>query len=101
MVLAPDIGPALTPFGFADAPLEGVPGSLRIGSGGLLLIQELAQVEKVLLAGGTLAEIGGLPLGDEFLRCHGGGVIGETGIGRTRGALWRRAAGTATRPAEF
>lgn len=72
VLLHPDVGPALTTFGFADAALEAVPGAVGVGGGRFGLAEELAEVEKVLLAGGPLGELGGLPLGDEFLRCHGG-----------------------------
>jgi hypothetical protein len=87
--LHPDVGPALFAVGCASvalvhAPFEAIPSSLGIGGGGFGLAEEFAEVEKVLLAGGPFLEIDGLPLGDEFLRCH---ALFRTGrSGREKGA---------------
>ena len=66
----PDVGPALAAGLFVDAALEPVPIAVGIGRRGLLLIQQVAQVEEMLLAGAPLGELGPLPLGDELLGSH-------------------------------
>lgn len=66
----PDVGPAVAAAGLADAALEGVEGSLGIGRGRLVLAQQFADVEKVLLAGAAFGEVGPLPLGDKVLWGH-------------------------------
>jgi len=66
--------------GLGDAALEGVVRAFRVGGGGLgsprrlawgELAEDVAKVEKVLMASAALREIGGTPLGDELLRGHG------------------------------
>jgi hypothetical protein len=71
MALHPHAGPALAAFGLAHAPLEAVPGAFRISRGWLGLAEQLAQIEKMLLAGGALRQLHRLPLGDELLGRHG------------------------------
>ncbi len=66
----PDVGPAVAPFGLGDAALEGVPLAVGIGVGGLGLVEQVAEIEEVLLAGAPLGEVHPLPLGDELLRSH-------------------------------
>ena len=73
----PDVGPALTARCFTDAPLETERSAIGISGRGLVLAQQFAEIEKVLLAGAAFAEIGPLPLGDEFLRRQ---VCGPCGL---------------------
>lgn len=56
--------------GLVDALLEGEPLARWIGLGGFGVVEQFAQVEKVLLTGGAFGEIGLLPLGDELLRSY-------------------------------
>ena len=77
MAAHPDVGPAVAAVGLADAPLEGVVRAVGVGLGGLGLVQQLAQVEEMLLAGAPLGELRPPPLGDELLR---GQDVGPQGI---------------------
>ncbi len=47
-----------------------VPRTFRVGVGGWLLAEELAEIDEVRLGGGTLFETGGPPLAYELLRRH-------------------------------
>ena len=78
----PDVGPAVAAVGFVDAAFEGVPRAVGVGLGGLGLAEEVAEVEKMLLAGAALGKRDGLPLGDELLRSQGGAAKNDG---------WRRA----------
>ncbi len=66
----PDVGPTVAALGFLDAALEGVPLAVGIGGGRFRLVEQVAEVEEMLLAGAPLGEIDLLPLGDELLRSH-------------------------------
>ena len=67
----PDVGPAARAVGLGDAALERVVRPLRVGGGWLGLVEDVAEVEKVLMAGAAFGEIDGTPFGDELLRRHG------------------------------
>jgi hypothetical protein len=68
MVPHPDVDPALGVVAGLHAFLERVPRALGVGRGRLGLAQEIAQVEKMLLAGRAFAERDALPLANELLR---------------------------------
>lgn len=65
--LPPYVGPAVAACGLADAAFERVPRAFRIGLGGLLLAEQLAEVEEVFMASRAFGELGGAPFGDELL----------------------------------
>jgi hypothetical protein len=75
----PVIGPALSAARLADAAFKGIEGAVGVGGGRFGLIEQVAEIEKVLLAGAAFGEVGLLPLGDEILRCS-----------RARAWGWRR-----------
>jgi hypothetical protein len=66
----PNVGPTLAAARLAHAALERVPGAFRVGGGGLGLGEQIAEVEKMLLAGAAFGEIDQPPFGDEILGCH-------------------------------
>jgi len=66
----PDVGPAVPTVGLADAALKGEGRALWIGLHRLRMVEKVAQVQKMLLAGAPLGEADPLPLGHELLRCH-------------------------------
>jgi hypothetical protein len=70
MILHPDVAPALAATRLFDAALEGVPSAVGISRCRFRLTQQIAKVEKMLLGGAALGEVGSFPLGDEFLRSH-------------------------------
>ncbi len=77
----PHVRPAIPAPGLGGALLEAVPGAGGVGLGGRGLVQEAAQIEKVLLGGGALLEVGVSPFGDEL-------VGGHVTSGQIRGAVW-------------
>ena len=70
VVALPDVCPSAAAVVLSRAALEAVAFASRIGVGGRGLAQHPAQVDEVLLRGGSLLEFGGPPLGDEFTRGH-------------------------------
>ena len=72
MVPHPNVGPAFLVFAGLHAFLEGVPRAFRVDIGRLGLVQQFADVEKVLLAGTAFGERDALPFGDELLRGQSG-----------------------------
>lgn len=81
---APDVGPAVAAGGLGGAFFEGVVGAVRVGVGGGL-VEQVAEVDEVLVAGGTLVAGVGAPFGDEGLGGHGGRVACLIDIGRLSG----------------
>jgi hypothetical protein len=70
MAAHPDVGPAVFTGGLGDAALERVVRPLGIGSGGLGLPEQVAEIAKMLLVGAALGELAGAPLCDELLSGH-------------------------------
>jgi hypothetical protein len=66
----PHVRPPFAAAGLVDAALERIPSALRIGRRRLVLIQQVAQVQKVLLGGAALRQLHLFPLGNEILRSH-------------------------------
>ena len=64
--------PFVVDCGFANAALECVPRACGVGGGRFGLAEEVAEIEKVLLASTVLGELSGLPLSNEFVWGHGG-----------------------------
>ncbi len=54
-----------------SASLEAVRLAGRVGLGWRRLAEHSAQVDKVLPRRGAFLQLGGAPLGDELVRCHG------------------------------
>ena len=71
------------PAVFLTPLFKAVPLSLQVHVRRRGLGEQLAQVEKMLLAGGPLRKVDGLPLGDELGGGHGG--CGGTEFRRARG----------------
>ena len=82
----PHVGPTLAAARLAHAALERVPGAFRVGGGGLGLREQIAEIEKMLLAGAAFGQVDQPPLGDEILGCHAR-VSGVLGVLATRGRL--------------
>lgn len=70
----PDIGPAVAAAGFGGAALEREAVAGGIGLGGRGMAHQRAQVEEVLLCGGTLSEFDGAPFVNELEHVHGEGI---------------------------
>ena len=56
MIFEPDVSPAVAAAQRVDAFFEGVPGTFRIGGGGLWLAKQFAQVEEMLLGGAAFRQ---------------------------------------------
>ena len=82
----PHVGPALAPAGLGGVLLEGVgrPGRVRVGR---RLVQQRAQVQKMLLGSGTLIPGVDASLGDEGGRGHVESLSGSLEFAKPRKSL--------------
>ena len=71
VVVLPDIGPAVAAGVLPGTALEAVCLAGRVGLGRRRLTEQPAQVDEVLLRSRALLQLGGAPLGDKLVRCHG------------------------------